>query len=117
MKNIEILCCHDSKRIVGARGVDGSFENHPFSDGEDVLLLNSFDGAEAFCSKDNLSSVISFSSHSFKTNHIKENEKAGSSFNMFTWLHVIGKESISVMKFVGTKYFKKILVKTIHMKW
>jgi hypothetical protein len=83
-------------------------EQHPIKDGTEVLLLNSFDGAEAIRSKDNVSSVISFSSQIFTASQIQEKEiKAGSSFNMFTWLQVLGKESISVMKVVGEEYFKK----------
>ena len=75
--------------------------------------MNYFDGAEAIKSKDNKSSVISFSSQIFSTNQIQEKKvAAGSSFNILTWLQVIGKEKIDLLKIVGSDYLtarKKIV--------
>ena len=124
MKNL-IMLTHDRKKVVGAK-LDGSFEDYlelmthkhetegrGISDGSDIILLNSFDGAEAIKSKDNLSSVISFSSQIFAANQIEEKTiRAGSSFNILTWLQVIGKETIDVLKVVGAEYLgsrKKIV--------
>ena len=81
---MEMLCLGNSKQIVGMR-VDGSFasylelmakkhevQHHPIKNGTEVLLLNSFDGAEAICSNDNLSDVISFSSQILTARQIQD---------------------------------------------
>ncbi len=128
MKNL-IMLTHDRKKVVGAK-LDGSFEDYlelmthkhetegrGITDGSDIILLNSFDGAEAIKSKDNLSSVISFSSQIFAANQIEEKTiRAGSSFNILTWLQVIGKETIEVLKIVGKEYLgsrKKIVERSL----
>ena len=89
----------NTKQIVGTR-VDGNFEKylelmakkheveqHPIKDGTDVLLLNSFDGAEAIRAKqDNVSSVISFSLQIFTASQIQDKQiKAGSSLAASAW--------------------------------
>ena len=96
LAHMEMLCCGNTKQIVGAR-VEGSFDkylelmakkhevqHHPIKDGSNVLLLNSFDGADkAIRSKDNVSYVISLSSQIFTASQIQEKViKAGSSFNV-----------------------------------
>ena len=114
MKNMAILCGGGSKVLVGVN-VEGAFTEHlhliakkheskgnVMCNGDDVIILNSFDGADVIKSKDNLSSVMSFSSQMFTPSQIQEKKvRSGSSFNVFTWLQVIGKESIAALKIVG----------------
>jgi hypothetical protein len=57
--------------------------------------------------------VISFSSQIFTANQIQQKQiKAGSSFNILTWMQAIAKEKIGVLSVIGAEYFhsrKKIL--------
>ena len=66
-----------SSKVVGAK-LDETFEDYfevmiqkhktnkvPIQNGEDIIILNSFDGAEALRPKDNINTLISFSSSLF----------------------------------------------------
>ena len=118
LRNMEVLS-RDVTNMTGAL-LEGTFvdylelmakkhevQGHPIENGESVILLNSFDGAEAIRSKDNLSTIISFSSQIFSANQIQDKHIAsGSSFNILTWMQVIGKESIKVLRTVLSTYFE-----------
>ena len=68
-------------------------------DGEDIIILSSWDGAEALKSKKQNLSVISFSSSLLTKRHIQDNLiSAGQSCNILTWLQVVGKEDPSLVK-------------------
>ena len=70
-------------------------------DGEYMIVINSFDGAEAFKTQKNVSSVVSFSSSLLTTSLIQEKHvTAGASFNVCTWLQMMGKENLNMMKCV-----------------
>jgi len=70
-------------------------------DGEDLIVLNSFDGAEAFKSQKNVGSVVSFSSSLLTSSMIQSKIiKGGSSFNICTWMQMMGKENLEMMKAV-----------------
>ena len=70
-------------------------------DGEDMIVINSFDGAEAFKTQKNVSSVVSFSSSLLTTSLIQERHlTAGASFNVCTWMQMMGKENFNMMKSV-----------------
>jgi hypothetical protein len=65
-------------------------------DGDDLILLNSFDGAEAFKSSKQVSSVISFSSSLYSPKQIQTKQvTAGSSTNILTWQQVLAKEELA----------------------
>ena len=69
------------------------------SDNEDIIVLNSFDGAEGFKSQKNVATVISFSSSVFSPSMINSKMvESGSSFNILTWMQVMAKENYDVMK-------------------
>ena len=68
-------------------------------DGEDVLLLNCFDGAESIKTEKELKGVISFSSQMLFPSLVQKKEQnAGSSFNILTWMQLVGKEELSVLQ-------------------
>ena len=82
-------------------------------DGDDLILINSFDGAEAIKSEKELKSVISFSSQMITPRLIQSGEiKAGSSFNILTWMQLVGKEELKILKPCMTNYlmFRRELV-------
>ena len=82
-------------------------------DGDDLILINSFDGAEAIKTEKELKSVISFSSQMITPRLIQSGEiKAGSSFNILTWMQLVGKEELKILKPCMTDYlmFRRELV-------
>ena len=102
----------DGKRkIVGAK-LDGNFDAYinlmlakqkqdkdkMCNDGDDLILLNLFDGAEAIKMKSKVTSIINFSSSISTTNMIQHRHvQAGSSLNILTWQQMIAKEELSTM--------------------
>ena len=98
-------------KYIGAK-LDGSYldyinlmmEKHAVKENtvlpsEDIIVINSFDGAEGFKSQKNVASVISFSSSVFSPSMINSrNVDSGSSFNILTWMQVMAKETFPVMK-------------------
>ena len=98
------------KKVIGAK-LDGDYldyvnlmrnkhttKGNCINDGEDILLINSFDGAEAFKSQKCVGSVVSFSSCLLTSNMLETGlVTAGSSFNILTWLQVIGKEDLKLL--------------------
>ena len=73
-------------------------KGHEIIDGEDIIVMNSFDGAEGFRSQKKVATVISFSSSLVTTRLINKQEvKAGSSFNILTWMQVLAKETFEVV--------------------
>ena len=67
-------------------------------EGDDLILLNSFDGAEAIKTKSKVTSIISFSSSIYTTKMIQNRKvQAGSSLNILTWQQMIAKEELSTM--------------------
>ena len=74
---------------------------------DDIIVINSFDGAEAFRTKNNVSSVVSFSSSLMTSRMIKHGQiKVGESFNICTWMQVMGKESYDLVdKVTGYQYW------------
>ena len=76
--------------------------------GEDLILLNSFDGAEAIKTKKKITSVISFSSSIITSSTIQHRVlQAGSSSNILTWQQVIGKEDLTTMQKTLESYLIK----------
>lgn len=74
---------------------------------DDVVVIDSIDGAEHLKSKKSVTSVISFSSSMFVSNWInKKIVTAGSSLNVLTWQQLRGTESIHSMKPAVEEYFK-----------
>ena len=70
-------------------------------DGDDIIILNSFDGAEAFKSQKNVGSIISFSSSMFSPSMIQSQLiKGGSSFNICTWMQIMGNENLNLIQTV-----------------
>ena len=66
-----------------------------------MIVINSFDGAEGFKTQKNVSSVVSFSSSLRTISLIQQRQlAAGASFNVCTWLQMIGKENLNLMKSV-----------------
>ena len=85
-------------------------------DTENVLVIDSIDGAEHLRSKKNITSVISFSTTLMTPDWINSRKvTAGSSLNVLTWQQVQGTESLSVMLPAVTAYFeqKKMLKETV----
>ena len=77
-------------------------------DGEDLILLNSFDGAEAIKTKKKITSVISFSSSIITSSTIQNKVlQAGSSSNILTWQQVIAKEDLPTMQKTLESYIIK----------
>ena len=118
-----------SSKVVGAK-LDGTFENYfevmihkhktskvLIQDCEDIIILNSFIGAESLRSKDNIITVISFSSSLFTPRLIQERYiQAGSSFNILTWMQICATGTLDVLKVVLLDYFevrKKLVNGTI----
>ena len=76
-------------------------------DGEDVILLSSFDGAEAIRTNTKVSTVISYSSSMLTSSMITSKQvKAGSSFNICTWMQVLGKEEFTTLNGSLSNYFQ-----------
>ena len=72
--------------------------NRTYCDGDDLILLNSFDGAEAIKTKSKVTSIISFSSSISTSSMIQQKHvQAGSSLNILTWQQMIAKEELSTM--------------------
>lgn len=77
-------------------------------DGEDLILINSFDGAEAIRTEKEVKGVISFSSEILLTSQVQSrNLNAGSSFNILTWMQLLGKEELGVLKPALEQYLKE----------
>ena len=108
--SIEEMDLQEGKQVMIGAKLDGSFEDYlnlmkkkhiskciPMSDSEDVVVISSFDGAKGLEGDKNVSNVISFSSSLFTPRMIQDRRiKAGESFNILTWLQVIGKETFDV---------------------
>ena len=66
---------------------------------EDLILINSFDGAESIRTEKELKGVISFSSQIYVPSAVNSQRLAvGSSFNILTWMQVIAKEALEVIQ-------------------
>ena len=76
--------------------------------GEDLILISSFDGAQAMRSSKKIDSVVTFSSQLI-TSKLIENDsiKAGSSINILTWFQYLGKEDWKSMKFPLNSYLEQ----------
>ena len=106
------ICTDELKdKVVGAR-IDSNYvdvcnlmirkhhaKNRRIIDGvDDIIVINSFDGADAFSSPKKVSGVISFSSSLMTPKMISNGDvKAGESFNICTWMQVMGKESFQLV--------------------
>jgi hypothetical protein len=76
--------------------------------GDDLLVILSFDGAEAFRSNKKITSVISFSSSLFTPAMVSRKQIIpGSSVNILTWMQILGKEQIDVLEICSSKYFEE----------
>ena len=85
-------------------------KGHSINNGDDeVIIINSFDGAEAFKSRKNVNSVVSFSSSLLTLKMIYNDQiKAGESFNILTWSQAMGKETFGmIQKVLGPKYWER----------
>ena len=85
-------------------------KGHSLANGDDeVIIINSFDGAEAFKSRKNVNSVVSFSSSLLTSKMIYNDQiKAGESFNILTWSQAMGKETFGlIQKVLGPKYWEE----------
>lgn len=68
-------------------------------DGDDLILLNCFDGAEAIKTEKELKGVISFSSQLLPPKLVQNGTvQAGSSFNILTWMQLLAKEELHVLQ-------------------
>ena len=68
------------------------------TNGDGVILMNCFDGAEAIKTEKELKGVISFSSQLLSPSHVQSKQLgAGSSFNILTWMQVMGKEDLKIL--------------------
>ena len=66
--------------------------------GDDLIVIDSFDGAEHLKSKKKVMNVISFSSCLYTSDMIASRVvSAASSFNILTWQQILGKEELSVL--------------------
>ena len=80
-------------------------KRYTVEDGDDLILINSFDGAEAIKTEKELKSVISFSSQILTPRLIQSGTlQAGSSFNILTWMQLIGKEELKVLRPCMSEY-------------
>jgi hypothetical protein len=80
--------------------------------GDEMIVLDSIDGAEHLKSKKSVTSIISFSSSHFCSSWIQEGSvTAGSSLNILTWQQLRGTESLHTMMPAVKDYFseKKVL--------
>ena len=77
-------------------------------EGEDIIVIDSIDGAEHLKSKKKITSVISFSSSLFSSAWIQEGSlTAGTSVNILTWQQLRGTESLQTMIPSVHDYFKQ----------
>ena len=82
---------------------------------DQLIVLSSFDGAEAIKTHKKKSSVISFSSSMLTTKLIQSKEiKAGASSNILTWLQVLGKEELPLIKAATEIYYQERNSRTEH---
>ena len=73
----------------------------PVPDGEDMIVINSFDEAETFKTQNNLSSVVPSASSLITTSLIQERHlAAGANFNVCTRLQMMGEDNLRIMKSV-----------------
>ena len=100
----------NQEALVGAK-LDGNFGDYldlmrnklhsyknTVSDTEDLIVISSFDGAIGIDGDKNCSNVVSFSSSLFTPRMINEKKiRAGESFNILTWMQVIGKENYELV--------------------
>jgi len=81
-------------------------KGNEIGDDDDVIVLSCFDGAEAIRSEKQVKGVISFSSLLLTPKLVNEEVLlAGSSFNILTWMQILGKEELAVMKPCLMEYF------------
>jgi hypothetical protein len=80
--------------------------NHDGGVGDELACLSSFDGAEALRNNKDKTSVISFSS-SIITKHLVQSKTstASASKHIPTWLQVLGKEELPLLKKCTAVYF------------
>ena len=78
--------------------------------GDDLIVIDSFDGAEHSKSNKNRTSLISFSSQMFTPSMINSGAiTAGSSLNILTWQQMRATESYNTMMPAANDYFKRYL--------
>ena len=76
-------------------------EGIKITDGEDLIVTNSFDRPEAFKAHNIVGCVVSFTSLLVTPLMIYEKVViGGASFNICTWIQMIGKEKLDMMKYV-----------------
>ena len=107
---LETIKTTDNVFVSGAK-IDGSYEDYlkilvqqhgargrVDNVNEEMIGIDSIDGAEYLKSEENVTSIISYSSQMFSLSMITENKiSAGSSTNILTWQQVRGGESTDVM--------------------
>lgn len=109
---------YDGDTVIGAK-IEGTMEdyinlmrNKHISkgrkiDGEDLILISSFDGAEIMQSNKQKRSVISFSSSLITASMINKRQvTSGQTSNILTWQQVLGKEDKFIMQQSLTDYFE-----------
>ena len=88
--------------------------------GEDLIVISSFDGAEVSRTKKNITGVISFSSSLVAPKLVqKKNILSGSSLNICTWMQLVAQEEYSILERSLVDYFEKrkeLSQGSIHLK-
>ena len=77
-------------------------------EGEPLIMLSSFDGAESFRSSKKIDTVVTFSSQVFSSKSVQEQKIfAGNSSNILTWFQYLGKEDWKTMEPSMSSYYEQ----------
>ena len=84
-------------------------DDYKIKDGEDeLIMINSFDGAEAIKTEKKVSSVISYSSQVLVPSLVQSKQlRPASSFNILTWMQILGKEELKLLLSSTSNFLKE----------
>ena len=96
----------DDYLVLMGKKIKSSHPSYTFSPSQHLICTTSFDGAEAFRSKKNLTSVLTMSSFMFSKELLEQGMiTPGSSLDILTWLQLMAKEEIGVLDEVTKDYY------------
>ena len=95
-------------RLFEDEGGSPSSSSTDIEEGEPLIMLSSFDGAESFRSSKKVDTVVTFSSQVFSSKSIQEQKIfAGNSSNILTWFQYLGKEDWKTMEPAMSSYYEE----------
>ena len=97
----------DDHLLLMAKKIKSNYPSYKWNALKHLMCTTSFDGAEAFRTRKNLTSVVTMSSFLFTKELLEQGMlTAGTSLDILTWLQLLAKEEIVILDEVTKNYYE-----------